>query len=134
MLVVAPRGDGRRQYCYGGSGIFDIISRSMLSRGFKKVISTNARSAIAQKVADVVVNGATSATQKAVEGAVNEAINAATPYVKESVQNLISRKRPHTGTTTTITTTTTTIPSGYDVKKPKINITSLIDGSGIVLD
>ena len=36
----------------------------------------------AQKVADAVVNGATSATQKTVEGAVNEAINTATPYVK----------------------------------------------------
>ena len=66
----------------------------------------------------------------AVEGAVNEAINTATPYVKESVQKLVGRKRSHSATTTT-TTTTTTIPSVYDVKRPKININSLIDGSGI---
>ena len=87
MLVVATRGDGRRQYCYGGSGIFDAISRKMLSSGFNKAISTSARFAIVQKVADVVVNGATSATQKVVEGAVKEAINTATLYVKESVQS-----------------------------------------------
>ena len=96
----------------------------MLASGFKKAIITGARSAIAQKVADAVVNGATSATQKAVEDAVNEAINTTTPYVKESVQKLVSRKRPYAGPTTTI-------PRGYDVKRPKIN--SLIDGSGIVL-
>ena len=60
MLVVAPRGgDGRRQYWYGGSGIFDAISRKMLSSGLKKGVSTGARSVIAQKVADAVVNGAT---------------------------------------------------------------------------
>ena len=58
----------------------------MLASGFKKVISTDARSAIAQKVTDDVVNRATSTTQKAVHGAVNEAINTVTPYVKESVQ------------------------------------------------
>ena len=102
----------------------------MLSSGFKTAISTDARSVIAQKVADAVVNGATLVTQRAVEGAVNEAINTATPYVKESVKKLISRKRPHTSTTTT----TTTICSEYNVKKSKININSLINGSGIVLD
>ena len=84
------------------------------------VSCTDGHSAIAQKVAGAVVNGATSATQKAVEVAVNEAINMATPYVKGSVQKLISRKRPHTG----ITTTTITIPSGYDVKKPS-NISNI---------
>ena len=45
----------------------DVISRKVLSSGFKKVISTGSRSAIASMVADAVVNGATSATQKAVE-------------------------------------------------------------------
>ena len=130
MLVIAPRGGGTRRYCYGGSGIFDTISRKMMASGFKKAISSGAKSAIAQKVADAVVNGATSATQKAVEGAVKEAINTVKPYVKDSLQKLVSRKRPHN------TTTTITPPpySGYNVKKSKININSLIDGSGIVLD
>ena len=100
----------------------------MLSNGFKKAIRTGARSVIAQKVAEAVVAGATLATQRAAEGTVNEAINTATPHVKESVKMLISRKRSHTSTTT-ITT-----PIEYDVKKSKININSLIDGSGIVLD
>ena len=64
MLVAKPRGSSR---C-GGSGIFDAISRKMLTSGFKKAISTGAKSAIAQKVADAAcMNGPTSATQKAVD-------------------------------------------------------------------
>ena len=74
----------------------------MLSSDLKKAINTGAWSVNAQMVSDAVVNGATSDSQKAVEGAVNEALNTATPCVKESVQQLISRKRPHTGITTTI--------------------------------
>ncbi len=134
MLVIAPRGGGTRRYCYGGSGIFDTISRKMMASGFKKAISSGAKSAIAQKVADAVVNGATSATQKAVEGAVKEAINTVKPYVKDSLQKLVSRKGPHNTSTTTTTTITPPPSSGYNVKKSKININSLIDGSGIVLD
>ena len=108
------RGDGRRQYYCGGSGIFDATSREMLSNGFKK--ATGARSVIAQKVADAVMYRGTSATQKAVEGAVNEAINTVTPYVKESVQKLISSKRPNTTATATATSTATTNTTGCDVK------------------
>ena len=110
MLVVKPRGGHR----YGGSGIFDAISRKMLSSGFKQAISTGAKSAIAQKVVDAVVNGATSATQKAVEGAVNEAINKVT---------VLGKKRSS--------------PSPQEEETSpakKINISSLIDGSGIVFD
>ena len=86
MLAVAPRCGGARRYCYVGSCIFETINRTMLSSGFKKAISNGAKSAIAQKVANAVVNGATSATQKAVEGDVTEAIHTVTPYVKEPVQ------------------------------------------------
>ena len=56
MFGVKSRVGGIRQYCYGGAGIFNAISGKILSSGFKKVISTGARSAIAQKVADAVVN------------------------------------------------------------------------------
>ena len=43
MLVANPRDDGRRQYCDGGSGIFDAISRKVLPTGFKKAIRTDSR-------------------------------------------------------------------------------------------
>ena len=46
--VVKFRAGGSRKYLYGGSGKFDAISRKVLSTGFKKAISTRARSAIAQ--------------------------------------------------------------------------------------
>ena len=107
MLVVKPRGGHR----YGGSSIFDAISRRMVSSDFKKAISDGAKSAIAQKVADAVVTGATSATQKAVEGAANEAIN--------KVKVLGSSPPPQEEETS---------------PAKKINISSLIDGSGIVFD
>ena len=134
MLVVVPRVNGKRQYYFGGSGYIRCNQQKNVGKWFQK--SCKYRSAIVQKFADAVVNGAKSAKQKAVDGAVNEAINTVTPYVNESVQMLISRKRPHVGTTitTTTTTTTTTLPRGYDVKKPKINISSLINGSRIALD
>ena len=122
MLVVKPRGGGNRQYRYGGSGIFDALSRKIFSGGFKKIISTGARAAIAQKVADAVVNGATSATKKAVEEGVNEVISKAKPYILNKLRRL---KRSHPKD-----------ESGErkDLKKTKININSLIDGSGIVFD
>ena len=64
-------------------------SRKILSSGLKNAKNTGVRSAIAQKVADAVVNGvAMSATQKAVEGAVIEAINKVKPHV-------LGRKKHH---------------------------------------
>ena len=79
LLLVTHRQHGTKLYTfwmnYQDGSRLDAISRKMLSSGFKKAVSTGARSAIAHKVADTVVNGAKSATQKAVEGAVNKAIN-----------------------------------------------------------
>ena len=71
----------------------------MLSSGYKKAISNGA-----QKMADAVVNRATSATYKAVEGAANEAIN----KVK-----VLGKKRTQEG------------EASY-TKQSKINIASLI--------
>ena len=118
MLVIKPRGGGGGMRRYAGSGIFDSISRKMFASGLKKAISTGAKSVIAQKVADAVVNGATSTVQKAAEGVVNEAINTVKPYVKK----LVGQKR-------------SPIPlETVKSEKPKIDINSLIDGSGIVFD
>ena len=75
MLVIKPRGGGRKIYRYGGSGIFDAITKKLFSNGLKTAIKSGAKSVIVQKVADAVVNGATNATKKAVEDTVNDAIN-----------------------------------------------------------
>ena len=85
----------------------------MLTSGFKKAIRTGAKSAIVQKVADAVVNGAKSATQKAVEGAVHEAINKVTVWGKK-------RSSPE--------------EEASLARKTKLNINSLIDGSGNAFD
>ena len=53
MLVVESK-HGTRRYCYGGSGIFDVL---------KKVVN----SSIAKRIAESVINGA---TQKLVETAI----------------------------------------------------------------
>ena len=70
-----------------------------------------------------MVNGATNATKKAVEDTVNDAINnKVKPYM---IKKLTSKRKP------------TSVPGGDDEesrKKLKVNINSLIDGSGIVLD
>ena len=92
----------------------------MFASGLKKAISTGAKSVIAQKVADAVVNGATSTVQKAAEGAVNEAINSVKPYVKKKL--FVGQKRSPIQIET------------VQNKIPKIDINSLIDGSGIVFD
>lgn len=133
MLVIKKRGVMRR-YRYGGSGILDTVIQKMFSSGVKNVISRGVNSAVTHKVANAVVNGATSAakktanavlkgatlaTQRVAERAVNKAINTVvTPYVKEK---FAGKKR-----------------AGIAIDPPspakRININSLIDGSGIVLD
>ena len=96
MLVIKSRGgnSGMGRYAAAaGSGIFDSITRKMFASGLKKAISTDANSVIAHKVADAVVNGATTASQKAAASVVNEAVNAVKPIVKESLKKLVGQKR-----------------------------------------
>ena len=121
MLVIKPRGGGRKIYRYGGSGIFDAITKKLFSSGLKTAIKSGAKSAIAQKVADAVVNGANNATKKAVEDTVNDVINnKVKPYM---IKKLTGKRKP------------TSVQDEEGVrKKLKVNINSLIDGSGIVLD
>ena len=131
MLVIKkPRGGGTRTYQYGGSGIFDAIGRKMFSSGLKKAISRGAQSVLGQKVADAVVKGALTATEKAAHATLNEAINTLTPYVKESLQKVITgKKRPVEKTENPNST-----PPTNTAKIAKLDINSLIDGSGIVFD
>lgn len=120
MLVVKARGGGKKKYQYGGSGIFDAITKKIFQGSLKSAISTGAQSAIGQKIADAVVNGATTATKKAVENTLNNAISKAKSL---TIQKPLKRKQERLEPTIT--------PSS---KKAKININTLIDGSGIVLD
>lgn len=117
MLKVPPRGGGNKKYQYGGSGIFDSLTRKIFSTGMKNVINTAAKSAITQKVANAVVNGATSTAEKAIKEVVNDTIK----HIKQGRKRVISSP---------------TIQGNQhqEVKKAKVDINSLINGSGIVLD
>ena len=133
MSIVYRRAAIRR-YRYGGSGIIDTIVRAMFSSG-AKAISSGASSAVAQKVANTVVNGATCAAKEtanaALKGATIAAQRAGERAINETIKAVVTkatakrkrkkRKRP-----------ASTVPAAADAKR--ININSLIDGSGILLD
>ena len=139
MLVIQRRGSslgGMGRY-YQGSGMFDTIARKLFSSGIKKVISNGASSSIAHKVADAVVNGATSSTSKKVADAiVKEATSAAgkasASAVKTAIDSVVNKvvkgvKRP-------AAIESSIIVHQQPSKRKKINIDSLIDGSGIIYD
>ena len=118
MLLIQPRGGGKKQYRYGGSGIFDSLTRKLFSSGVKNVINTATKSAIAQKVANAVVNGAASTAENVAKEAVNSIKQKALNRKKQG------RKRPPP----------IIEQPQQEVKKAKVDINSLINGSGIVLD
>ena len=137
MLVIKSRGgdSGLQRFNAAGSGIFDSITRKMFASGLKKAISTVANSVIAHKVADAVVNGATSASQKAAESVVNEAVNTVKPIIKNSLKKLIVGQKRSSPAVVPVTTIPTLLDESV-VKKRKtdIDINSLINGAGIVFD
>ena len=120
MLVIRSRGGrscdsglGR----YSGSGMLDAVSRQLFSSGFKRAISSGVNSALAHKVVGAVVNGATSTSQKvrkAVESVVNNAIDSTEKWIVRKKRSLADP---------------IIVP-----QKRKLDIDSLIEGSGIVLD
>ena len=139
MLVIKSRGgnSGMGRYAAIGSGIFDSITRKNFASGLKKAISTGANSVIAHKVADAVVNGATTASQKAAASVVNEAVNAVKPIVKESLKKLVGQQRslPPPPPVSTIPIVFEEIATTVNKKKkPNIDINSLFNGSGIIFD
>ena len=117
--------------------MFVAIAQRLLSSGIKKVISNGTSSAIAHKVVDAVVNGATSSTSKKVaDTIVKEATSAAgkasASTVKTAIDSLVKKVK---GTKRPVAEAPITVyqqppPS----KRKKINIDSLIDGSGIIYD
>ena len=140
MLVIHRRGScngGAGRY-YSGSGMFDGIGRKLFSSGIKKAISSGTSSAIAHKVADAVVNGATSTSKKVVDAilkgttaAVEKATASVVNEAIDSVVKKLTKKRslpetpPHPHEPVVV------------VVQPiikKLYIDSVIDGSGILFE
>ena len=111
MLVIKSRYQTRKS----GSGvfgrIFKKISEKITKDGLTKVINKATSSAVAHKVADAVLRGATSATEKVVESAIVDTLK------RKQQQPTTEKKKKKEGT-----------------KKIKLDITDLVNGSGIVLD
>ena len=143
MLVIHRRGSslgGMGRY-YRGSGMFDTIARKLFSSGIQKVISNGTSSAIAHKVADAVVNGATSTTVKKVADAiVKEATSAAgkasASAVKTAIDSVVNKvvKRGGVKRPAALESSIAVHQQQPSAKRKKINIDSLIDGSGIIYD
>ena len=148
MLVIHRRGsyrggDGMGRY-YHGSGMFGEIARALFPDGVKKALSSGAGAAIAHKVVDAVVNGASSAPKQvadtivkevasAIAGktsskAVNTAIDSIVDKVKSKKRSYPVVQQPHHSEAARSTT------AAPPVKRKKINIDSVIDGSGIIYD
>ena len=133
MLIIhrtgGCRGGGLGRY-YQGSGMFDEIARTLFSGGIKKAISSGTSSAIAHKVVDAVVNGATSTSKRLADAIIKEAVSTAGKVSTNAVNSVIDsvvnkvKKRPLQQTD----------PEAIALKRKKINIDNLIDGSGIVYD
>ena len=145
MLVIHRRGScraGMGRY-YHGSGMFAEIGRKLFSGGIKKAISSGTSSAIAHKLADAVVNGVTSSTSKKVADAIiKEGISAAgkasANVVNTAIDSIVNKvkkkKRPHPVEQQHHYSEGYNIVSPTPLKRKKIHIDSLIDGSGIVYD
>ena len=129
MLVIRSRGScdiglGR----YSGSGLLDAVGGKLFSRRFKRAISSGVNSATAHTVEDAVVNGATSTSQKVGKAVVTGTTSVGQKTIENFVNNArevdFGKKR--------------SIPSLADPiivpQKRKLDIDSLIDGPGIVLD
>ena len=121
MLVIHRGHGGMGRYYHYGSGMLNEIGRKLFPDDIEKVISSGTSSSIAHKVADAVVNGAANAIIKeAVSGDVGKAVN----KVVDSIVNKVKKKkRSHTSHSESV-----------PLKRTKIDIDSLIDGSGIVYD
>ena len=69
--------------------MLNAIGRQLFSSGFKKAISSGVNSALAHKVVDAVVNGATSTSQKVGKAVVKGATSAGKKAVESVVNNAI---------------------------------------------
>ena len=132
MLVIHRSGGGGGAYhggmgrYYHGSGMIADIGRKLFSSGIKKTLNSDTVSAIAHKVVDAVVNGAASETSKKVANAIaKEVVSVAGKASANAVFDSLANKKKRLANNAY-----TTVP----LKRKKIDIDSLIDGSGILYD
>ena len=126
MLVIRSRGGGSCDSGlggYSGSGMLDAVGRQLFSSGFK---SSGVKSALAHKVVDAVVNGATSTSQNVGKAVVKDATSAGQKAVESVVNNAIDpTKKWIVGKKRSSLDDPIIVP-----QKRKLDIDSLIDGSG----
>ena len=145
MLVIRRRGSdcrGGMERYYHGSGMFGEIGRKLFSSGIGKAINSGTSSAIAHKVADAVVNGASSTSKKVADAIIKEAASAAgkasanaVNTAIDSIVNKVVKKRPHPVQQSHSEAAWDIIAAPSPLKRKKIDIIdSLIDGSGIIYD
>ena len=121
------------RYYYHGPEKFDAIARKLFSSGIKKVISSGTSAAIAHKVADAVVNGESSTSKKDVDAVAKEATLASVSAVKTAIDSVVKKVRRGTKRLTPAAEPSIVVQSPLP-KRKKIDIDSVIDGSGIVYD
>ena len=135
MLIIHRRGSccgGMGRYYYHGSGMFGEIGRKLFSSGIQKAISSGTSSAIAHKVADAVVNGATSSTSKKLvtylleEKHLRTAIDSVVTKVEKKKRSHPVVQQPHSEAYSIVVSS--------PLNRKKIDTDSVIDGSGIVYD
>ena len=156
MLVIESRGHLQR---YNGYGMFNSIGRKMFSNGVKAATNKAARSVIVQKVANAIVNGATTATHKAanaissgtnslinqkiaeavVNGATSAAEKAAEYAGKEAIDRIIPYAKDSVKKISGFKRSILPPPPSDIVdtilkKKSKLDLDQIINGSGIILD
>ena len=110
--------------------MLDAVGRQLFSRGFKRAISSGVNSDLTHKVADDVVNGATSTSQKVGKAVIKGEMSAGQKAVGSVVNYAIySTKKWIVGKKRSSVVDPIIVP-----QKRKLDIDSLTDGSGIVLD
>ena len=113
--------------------MFDAFTRKLFSSGIKKVISSGTSSAIAHQVADAVVNGATSTSKNVANAIAKELTSTSASAVKTAIVKVRGTKRLQSIPAAAAEPSIVVQPP-LPLKRTKINIDSLIDGSGIVYD
>ena len=108
--------------------MLDAVGRQLFSIGFKRNIS-GVNSALAHKVVDAVVNGATLTSQKVGKAVVKGATSAGQKAVESVVNNTIDSTKKWIDGKKRSLADPIIVP-----QKRKLYIDSLIDCSGIVLD
>ena len=139
MLVIQRRGSslgGMGRYYYRGSGMLDAITRTLFYSGIKKVINSGTSSAIAHKVADAVVNGATSRSKNVANAIAKELTSTSASAVKTAIDSVVKKERgtKRLQSIPAAAAEPSIIVQPPPLKRMKINIDSLIDCSGIVYD